>query len=233
MLLDNMGLLGNIRLANYFPLVFTFYGVMWLARCRRLDQAVLPGIMIAGGILGTLGNLRLLHFSAHDWWPLILIAVGLSLLFRRSRGWDGGRWAARRGDRERFRFGGEVHIAGAAKSASNAPAIDENAVFSEIKRVITSQEFTGGSGAGHLRLCEDRHAIRPRWGWVHGQGGMQRQLWGIEFRIPETWRVIWEGAASFGAFHDKTVPPRPEAGVTPPTLVLTGQAAFGGIEVRN
>jgi hypothetical protein len=56
---------------------------------------------------------------------------------------------------------------------------------------------------------------------------------GIEFRIPETWRVVWEGAAAFGAFHDKTVPPRPEVGVTPPTLVLTGQAAFGGIEVRN
>src|SRR5437660_748374 len=103
MLLDNMGLLGDIRLASYFPLIFTFYGAILLARCRRPDRAILPGIMIVGGILGTLGNLHLLHFSARDWWPLILIGVGLSLLFRRTYGWDRARWEQRR---DRFRFGG-------------------------------------------------------------------------------------------------------------------------------
>jgi hypothetical protein len=232
MLLDNMGLLGDIRLSNYFPLIFTFYGVIWLARCRRLERAILPGIMIAGGVLGTMGNLRMLHFSARDWWPLILIAVGLSMLFRRTRGWDGGRWV-RGGGREHFRFASEVHIAGGSKSSSNSPTIDETAVFSEIKRVITSQEFTGGQVQATFGAVKvDMRSA----GLGLGRSATvdcTASFGGIEFRIPETWRVVWEGAAAFGAFHDKTVPPRPEVGVTPPTLVLTGQAAFGGIEVRN
>jgi hypothetical protein len=56
---------------------------------------------------------------------------------------------------------------------------------------------------------------------------------GIEIRIPRTWRVERESAAVFGGFDDKTVPPRPEPGFEPPTLVIRGSAVFGGIEVKN
>jgi hypothetical protein len=232
-LLDNLGLFGYVRLADYFPLIFTFYGVLWLGRCTRPQRAILPVVMIVGGILGTLGNLHILRISVHELWPLILIAVGLSMLARRSGGWGQGGFDPERFGRRRFRFSTDVHVAGANRSASDAPALDENAIFSEIKRIITSQEFTGGQvqatfGAVKIDL---RNAGMPP--GKSARVDCQASFGGIEFRVPGTWRVIWEGAASFGAFHDKTVPPRPESGAQPPTLVLTGQAAFGGIEVRN
>jgi hypothetical protein len=56
---------------------------------------------------------------------------------------------------------------------------------------------------------------------------------GIEIRVPRTWRVERESAAVFGSFEDKTVPPRPEPGFEPPTLVIRGNAVFGSIEVKN
>jgi alkanesulfonate monooxygenase SsuD/methylene tetrahydromethanopterin reductase-like flavin-dependent oxidoreductase (luciferase family) len=55
----------------------------------------------------------------------------------------------------------------------------------------------------------------------------------IKLRVPETWRVVVHGDAVFGAFEDKTVPPRPGPGIDPPILIITGNAAFGAVEIEN
>ena len=56
---------------------------------------------------------------------------------------------------------------------------------------------------------------------------------GIEITVPRTWKVVMKNAAVFGGCDDKTVPPRPEPGFEPVTLVITGAAVFGGVEIRN
>ena len=56
---------------------------------------------------------------------------------------------------------------------------------------------------------------------------------GIEIRVPRNWRIEKAGAAVFGGFDDKTVPPRPEPGFDPPILVIKGAAVFGGIVIKN
>jgi len=56
---------------------------------------------------------------------------------------------------------------------------------------------------------------------------------GVEITVPRTWKVVMKNAAVFGGCEDKTFPPRPEPGFEPATLVLTGSAVFGGIEIRN
>ena len=40
-------------------------------------------------------------------------------------------------------------------------------------------------------------------------------------------------SAVFGGVDDKTAPPRTTPGVTPPKLIITGFAAFGGIVVKS
>jgi hypothetical protein len=55
----------------------------------------------------------------------------------------------------------------------------------------------------------------------------------IELRVPETWRVSMQGNAVFGAYEDKTIPPRPEPGAETPTLVIKGGTAFGAVIIRN
>ena len=42
-----------------------------------------------------------------------------------------------------------------------------------------------------------------------------------------------KSTAVFGGCDDKTVPPRPEPGFEPVTLVINGGAVFGGITIRN
>ena len=56
---------------------------------------------------------------------------------------------------------------------------------------------------------------------------------GIEITVPRTWKIVMKNTAVFGGCEDKTVPPRPEPGFEPVTLVITGGAVFGGIEIRN
>ncbi len=226
-LLDNLGMFGMIRMADYFPLLFSFYGVMWVVQCKRRDHMVWPGVLIVGGVLGTLANLRLIHISFHELWPLILIGVGISMLVGRS----GRREAFQRWRSERWRP--DVNFASGTRSSSSSSTLDEVAVFGEVRRAITSQEFAGGQikatfGAVNLDL---RQAAIPAGKEVVID--CNATFGGIELKVPETWRVVWTGSAVFGGFKDKTLPPRPEPGVTPPTLVLTGTAAFGGIEVRN
>jgi hypothetical protein len=56
---------------------------------------------------------------------------------------------------------------------------------------------------------------------------------GIEITVPRTWRIERIGSAVFGSFEDKTIPPRPEPGVEPPTLVIRGDAVFGAVVIKN
>jgi hypothetical protein len=53
---------------------------------------------------------------------------------------------------------------------------------------------------------------------------------GIHLAVPETWRVTNDVATFMGGAEDKTTPPLEDDA---PTLVLTGFAVMGGIEVRN
>jgi hypothetical protein len=182
-----------------------------------------PGVLIAGGILGTLSNLHIIHLTFRQMWPLILIGVGVTMLFGRFQRIPGRyAWANR-----------DLHFASGSRSSSTASTLDEMAVFGEIKRIVTSQEFSGGNvkaSFGSVKVDLRKAGMSPgRDATVDCDAGFGA----IEFKIPETWRVVWQGSAVFGAFHDRTLPPRPEPGVSPPTLVLSGTAAFSGIEVRN
>lgn len=227
-LLDNMGMFGMVRLADYFPLLFSFYGVVWIAQCRRRDHMVWPGLLIVGGVLGTLGNLRLIHLSFHELWPLIMIGVGISMLVGRQARHDAfNRW------RSSGKWKSDLNIASGSRSSSASSTLDEVAVFGEVKRAVTSQEFAGGqikATFGAVNIDLRKAAILPGKEVVID---CNATFGGIELKVPETWRLVWTGSAVFGGFSDKTLPPRPEPGVTPPTLVITGTAAFGGIEVRN
>jgi cell wall-active antibiotic response 4TMS protein YvqF len=56
---------------------------------------------------------------------------------------------------------------------------------------------------------------------------------GVDIRVPDNWRVEMRGAGIFGAFEDKTVPPRLDPAVKTPQLIITGTAVFGAAKVDN
>jgi predicted membrane protein len=217
---DNLGLVPFAHLRDYWPLAISAWGVAMLSRSRRACSMVWPWTMVAVGILLTLGNLHFIRADIGNIWPVFLIAAGASMLLRRT-GWTRppvNYFAA--SDQSSGRFAGN--------------RLQINVVFSGVKRRIDSANFDGGDlncAFGELKvdlrgatISTPNHEAVVETNAVFGA---------IKLRVPETWKVVVHGTAAFGAYEDKTVPPRPMPGVDPPTLIIQGNAAFGAVEIEN
>ncbi len=217
--------------------------------------------IVFGLILTTVGVLFLLHnfdvFYVYDiwrYWPLLLIAAGLSKLL----------WG--RGGERMFGavavfigsvffidnvFGWHVHlgqlwpvilvIVGISvvarsvrgprppgESADLSSVVRERAIVGGISRRNTSQSFQGGELTAFMGGCEiDLREAR--------MAGPQVvidcfAMWGgIEIQIPPDWIVDPQVSVFAAGFEDKTRPPVQPAG----RLVIRGTAFMGGIEVSN
>ncbi|HVV47104.1 MAG TPA: DUF5668 domain-containing protein [Bryobacteraceae bacterium] len=221
MFLDNLGFIPNIR--PYWPMAIAVFGMAQLVRPNRPCSVVWPLFMIAVGVLLTLGNLGHLHFSIGSMWPLFLIALGVSMLFDRKRY---GKWKHHWGNS----FSAPAYVGG----RFDGGILRENAAFSSVNRRVESATFEGAdlnATFGELKIdlrgatisTPNREAVIET----------NASFGAIKLRIPETWRVLVQGGAAFGAFEDRTVPPRPEPGVEPPTVIIRGNATFGAVEIEN
>ncbi len=221
MFLDNLGFIPNIR--PYWPMAIAAYGVWQLLRPGRPCPVVIAVFEVIVGVLLTLGNLGRLHFGIGSLWPLFLIALGVHLLFRRQAG---PRWKHHWGNN----FSAPAYVGGRFEGN----ILRENAAFSSVNRRVESTTFEGAdlnATFGELKIdlrgatisTPNREAIIET----------NASFGAIKLRIPETWRVLVQGGAAFGAFEDRTVPPRPEPGVVPPTVIIRGNATFGAVEIEN
>ena len=217
--------------------------------------------IVFGLILTTVGVLFLLHnldlFYIHDiwrYWPLLLMAVGLSKAM----------WG--RGGERMFGavalfigcvfffdnvFGWHVHlgqlwpvilvIVGISvvvqsvrgprppgQSADLSSVVRERAIVGGIGRKNTSQSFQGGELTAFMGGCEiDLREAR--------MAGPQVVLdcfamWGgIEIQIPPDWIVDPQVTVFAAGFEDKTKPPVQPAG----RLIIRGTLFMGGIEITN
>jgi predicted membrane protein len=224
--LDNLGLLPFANVGAYWPLAISAYGVALLTRARNLSCMVWHLTMVAAGILLTLRNLGILHASTGALlWPIILIAAGVSMLVKRTPGCGPANWI--------FRWPNQIG-ASVKTGGDRTRNLDENAVFSSVNRRVDTANFERadlncffGELKVDLRAAgisrPDREAVVET----------NAAFGAIKLRVPETWKVVVSGSAVFGAYEDRTVPPRPAPGVNPPTLMVTGNAAFGSVEIEN
>ncbi|MGA3023448.1 MAG: DUF5668 domain-containing protein [Bryobacteraceae bacterium] len=217
LLLDNMGIYSIGNVWRYLPVILIALGLS-----KFMDSPVGGGKMW-GGFLFLLGcgfladNLNLFHFSFNLIWPLLIIYFGGMMLWRSLSpaggcGWPN--WNPNSGGRD--------------------PNADFNyvAVFGGGKRRIESKEFRGGSAV----VIFGGYNIDLRDAGMAGETAtidVNALFGGIDIRVPDTWRVDVRASAIFGGVDDKSVPPRTTAGVTPPRLIITGFAAFGGIVVKS
>ena len=212
LLLDNMGLIAN-DLWRYWPVILIAVGVGRILECRRPAALVWGGLLCVVGALFLLDNLRIISFSFNMIWPLAIIGFGISMLMRSA---------------DRARMAGDS----AGPGFASDPTLSLWAIFGGGRRRVTSESFQGGEvfaifGGFHIDL---RGAQIPSGRAVVEINAI---FGGVELTVPENWRVAVRGTGIFGAFEDKTIPPRPDVGVTPPELIVTGSAIFGGATVRN
>lgn len=216
---DNLGLIPFANIRAYWPLAISAFGISRLSGARRASNQVWAWTMIAVGVLLTLGKLGYLRVTFGSLWPLFLIAAGASMLFRRAR---------TASSASSFNAGASVN------SAFRGNLLHETVVFSSVNRRIDSQNFEGGDLSctfGELKIdlrgatisTPNREAVIEA----------NAAFGAIKLRIPETWKVVVRGTAVFGAYEDKTIPPRPGPGIDSPTLIITGNSAFGAVEIEN
>jgi hypothetical protein len=89
--LDNLGILPIEDIGAFWPLAFVVYGLGALWYRRSAVAIIWSSTLIVAGLLLILGNLHILAVTAGRLWPLLLIAVGATLLVDRA-GWGDVGW---------------------------------------------------------------------------------------------------------------------------------------------
>jgi predicted membrane protein len=211
-LLDHLGFIHIDRLWRFWPMLLVFAGIInFMSRERRFWGVLL---LLAGGFL-QLNQLGIAHFGWADFWPLVLIAAGLLVMW--------GSIEARKNPR-------------VVKSAGDDPrnTLNEAVVFGGLERRVTSQDFQGGHinvvfGGVEMDLTGSNMQSDETTLEINAIFG------GVELRVPDTWQIAFRGSPIFGGIEDKTRTPRADDPANPrgKTLILTGAVIFGGVEIKN
>ena len=216
-LLRNLDIIYFDNIWQYWPVILIVIGASKLISPRGTHD-IFPGLVIGGiGTFFLLRNLDIIQGSVWGYiWPMILIALGASMLLRHL---DGG--------------GTRPFVDGQlGATESDAPKLNVDVVFSGAKRKITSPDFQGGKvavvGGSEIDLREagmKREEVTVKADSVFG---------GIEFRVPEAWYTEVRGNGVFGTVEDRTRKPQIlEGAPKPPRLIIRADAVFGSVVARN
>lgn len=203
--LDNLGIADADQVLRWWPALLLAYGfvrVTGLDGTRRVVGGVL--FMLAGGWM-LARELGLVHISIFQLWPVFMILIGASLVWRSMRGPQPGDNAERDSYPRPFAFMGGV------------------------SRTIESQDLVGMETSAVMGGVElDLRGAKARGREVV----VEAFAWwgGIEIIVPDDWHVITEVSPIMGGVEDQTR--RTEMG-DGTTLILRGMVVMAGIEVRN
>ncbi len=212
-LLSNLNIIDGSFVQGWWPMVFVALGVMRLVQRPSAHAVVFSLGLVALGAAMTASNLGVLHFHARDWWPVLVIFIGASLVTRGFRPGDE-RWGRMRGRHKDERF-------------EHGSRIDASAVMSGLVLKNDSQDFQGGDistvmGAVEIDLRQAAIANEAR---LH----LSIIMGGVEIRVPRDWSITIAGTPTLGGIEDRTVPP-----TTPgKRLVIEGSVVMGGVEISN
>ena len=215
--LDNLGVYHIYNVWRLWPVVLIVAGVSKLFESQGAGGRVWAGMVLSAGVVLLLDNFGIWHVGWGLIWPLAIVGVGLSMLFH----------ALERRDMP------SCGPLGASVSTSTADTLREWATFGGVKRRLNTQNFQGGEMIavfGGIEVDLREANIPPGKEVVVDANAT---FGGIEVRVPYSWEVVTRGMGIFGGYEDKTVPPRPTEGVTPPRLLVTGYAVFGGVSIQN
>lgn len=204
-LLDQMNVLYfSDIISNWWPLIIIAIGLVLLTRSHG---ALMPAMIVL--IIGVLLQANELHMLPWGFWatfwPLMLVAIGVGILFSKRK-----------------------HV---KNHQFNRDLIDIVALFTAGKHVIKTDDFKGGDistifGGADLDL---RYAEMK-------SGKATLDLFvafgGVNIKVPENWRIEGSGLPLFGGYDDKTRQNYVDL-TTAPVLQIKYFVMFGGVEVKN
>ncbi|HEX2836240.1 MAG TPA: DUF5668 domain-containing protein [Thermoanaerobaculia bacterium] len=223
----------------------------------RVTPRLVVGLgILTLGLLWTLDNLNVLESRyITDWWPAIIIAVGLVRFLDRRASRIGSVLIIIVGslmlldtlDYADVDFGDLIPLGVAllgaklvwdalgrksarVRDGNTDPAslINAFAMMAGVRRQSTSTDFRGGDATAIMGGVEIdlRHAQIA----ADGEAAIDAfAFWGgVEIIVPDHWRVVGSVMPLLGGFDDKTVSP-----ATGPVLLVRGAAVMGAIVVKN
>ncbi|MCU0453625.1 MAG: cell wall-active antibiotics response protein [Bacteroidetes bacterium] len=206
--LDNMNLIYAEDYLRWWPALLMIYGLARLLDpdCNRFWSIFW---IAAGGVL-LLDKLEIIFITVRDWWPVVLIALGGSVL-----------WGSLR------KSPGQTAILTGSEGSSDDTVVNLTAVMGGFERRNSSRDFRGGKITTIMGGCE----LDLRQADIRDTAVIEVfAIWGgISLKVPETWSVRLEGMPIMGGFSDET---RPVAGATK-RLIIRGSVVMGGVEIKN
>ncbi|OGU33789.1 MAG: hypothetical protein A2068_10110 [Ignavibacteria bacterium GWB2_35_6b] len=221
-LLDNFYIF-DFDFSYYFMNWFTFFVIVGVLIITKSKNSFWGWILLAFGAFGITG--RILDFSFRDmisdFWPLLLIALGLYVILNRKSGGDG-----------TYNSDGSTTASGLSGSELNADTIDEVSIFYGSKRIITSDNFRGGKvtsifGGTDLDLTNAKLAEG------HQVIDVLSIFGGMQFYTRQDLKIDVKVMSIFGGFADKRIKLQNVVPDQSRTLVLKGLAIFGGGSIKN
>jgi predicted membrane protein len=194
-------------ISTYWPMILILIGISHLLT-SGFRNAGIALFLIAIGAFFQLNNWGVLGGRVWAYfWPLLIIAAGLWIIFKpRPKG-----------------FG------------ENAPEIKDDdlgafVLFSGLKRRFESEKFRGGKATailGGLELDLTQAKLKDNQATVE----LTAILGGIDLFVPRDWKVIVDSSAILGGVDDKhkTAP----ATTIQMTLYVKATAILGGIDIKN
>lgn len=213
-LLDNLGLLDIRYSIHFWPTAFIFFGIVKILQTRSVAGAVVGGGLILVGGLMTLHELGFLYLGWNTLWPLALILVGLSVVFRSVTG-------------RRVFDATQTFARPPMQSTVDDSVIRVTTVMGGFTRRVSTPDFRGGEITVVMAGCE----LDLRDCSINGDAELNvfALFGGIEIRVPPDWTVSLHGMPILGGFEEKTANP-PNGNKR---LRVTGSVIMGGLEVRN
>lgn len=210
-LLRNLGVLEPEVIRQFWPMIFVVIGVVKILTGTsegRAHHLWWGGAFVVVGATMTLHRLGVIDFSWRAWWPLLLIAFGVSILFGRG------------GKRCSLPWQSVTEPLGEER-------IDATAIMGGYRRQLHTQNFRGGDVTAIMGGCD----LDFRNASIEQEAVLNvMAFWGgIELKVPADWTVVLQGSGIMGGFEDKTrVPAEPRK-----RLIVRGYAIMGGFEVKN
>ncbi len=212
-LLSNLEVVEAGDVLRLWPVLLILLGAAKMYDAVTTSGRFFGLFFVALGALLLLDRLYIIHFRLHDWWPLLLIVLGASLLFRNPR--------------RRMTSGTMTPPAGMTEEGDSV--INVFSLLAGNKRICTSKEFAGGEATAIMGGCEidlRRTAVKDKAAIINIFA-----FWGgIKISVPEGWNVVTDATAILGGVENKTRPGDPAHG---PHLIIKGFAIMGGAEVTN
>jgi hypothetical protein len=208
--LDNLGLLEAEPLLDWWPVLLVLLGLTRIAGLGGRRSPVGGTILTLLGVLLLAATTDVVDLSFADLWPLVLIGIGASILWRA--------------------FGGAgVSVGGTNEGDTRDSWVRSFAMMAGTQWRITSPAFKGGEPTAFMGgITYDLRGATPAGDTVTLE---VFAMWGgIEIIVPPDWRVVTEVTPIMGGVEDNTSPPTEPVRTT---LVVRGNVVMGGIEYKT